>query len=273
MVVYPNAKINIGLHITKKKADGFHQIESCFAPIALYDILEVVESSTNTHFSSSGIEIPGSESDNICLKAWRIMHQQYQIPPVNMHLHKQIPIGAGLGGGSADAAFALKAFSSLFKLNLNNEQLTGMAAQLGSDCAFFIENKTSMATGRGELLEKYSLPLSKLNLVLINPGIHIGTAEAYAGIEPLMPEVSLPYLLKQPIEKWKDNVQNDFEKSIFQKYLIIKEVKNELYARGAVYASMSGSGSTVYGIFNNPIPVEIEKAFPGMFCFACHNLE
>lgn len=273
MVVYPNAKINIGLHITRKRTDGFHQIESCFAPIALYDILEIVESDNDPTFCSSGMLIPGSEDDNICLKAWRIMHQHYQIPPVNMHLHKQIPIGAGLGGGSADAAFALKAFSSLFKLNLSNKQLTGLAAQLGSDCAFFIGNTTSMATGRGEILEEYPLSLSKYMLVLINPAIHIGTAEAYAGIEPKIPEVSLHHLLKKPISKWKNMIKNDFEKSIFQKYPLIKEVKNQLYNHGAVYASMSGSGSTVYGLFKNPVPVEIEKNFAGMFCFSCPIIE
>lgn len=265
MIVYPNAKINIGLNIINKRPDGFHNIESCFFPIGLSDILEIIESNSGNSFQSTGIPIPGRPEDNLCLKAWRLLNQDYKVPFVKMHLHKQIPIGAGIGGGSADGAFALKTIAELFKLNLSIGQLEKYAAKLGSDCAFFIKNKPAYAEGRGEILTELNIDLSSLQIVLMNPGIHIGTSEAYSGIYPKEPTAKLSDLIKNPIEDWQTTVSNDFESGICLNHHIIKDSKNILIDAGAIYAAMSGSGSSVFGIFRKTQTKELQKAFPDMF--------
>jgi 4-diphosphocytidyl-2-C-methyl-D-erythritol kinase len=267
MIVYPNAKINIGLNILNKRADGFHNIESCFFPIKLCDILEIVESNSKTQFHSSGIPIPGDSNNNLCVEAWRILHKNFQIPAVEMHLHKQIPIGAGVGGGSADGAFALKAIAELFNLKLSVKELENYAAQLGSDCAFFIQNTPAFAEGRGELLTEIILNLDSYKLVLINPGIHISTAEAYGGVTPKIPEIKLPRLIREKISEWQGKILNDFEQGVCLKHPEIAEIKRTLIEKGAIYASMSGSGSTVYGIFDSKTYLDLQGEFAGLFCW------
>ncbi|MCB0402729.1 MAG: 4-(cytidine 5'-diphospho)-2-C-methyl-D-erythritol kinase [Flavobacteriales bacterium] len=249
MLVFPNAKINIGLHVTEKRADGFHNIESIFYPVMqLFDALEIVQSNRLT-FQSTGIPIPGNEEDNLCLKAFKLLHADYNIPPVSIHLHKVIPIGAGLGGGSADAAFAIKALNDLFELGLTVEQMQNYARKLGSDCAFFIENKPVFAYNKGDEFEAVDLDLSGYSIRIEYPGIHISTAEAYGGIKPDFSKHQLKELIREDPRHWKQHIRNDFEKSVFPNHPEIEALKTKLYGDGAIYASMTGSGSAVFGIF------------------------
>ncbi|MCW8897690.1 MAG: 4-(cytidine 5'-diphospho)-2-C-methyl-D-erythritol kinase [Flavobacteriales bacterium] len=253
MIVFPNAKINIGLNVVEKRPDGFHNIESVFYPIFhLKDILEIIlnTQSDKVLFSSSGIEIPGNKNENLCVKAYQLLKTDFDIPSVKIHLHKVIPIGAGLGGGSSDAAFTLKLLNTLFTLNLSEEKLITYAQKLGSDCAFFIKNKPVYAYNKGDDFTDYDLNLEDYKIEVLFPNIHVSTKEAYDGIQVRKSEIDLRNQLQLPIEQWKNVVKNDFEKSIFSKYKAIKEVKASLYNQGAVYASMTGSGSAVYGIFN-----------------------
>jgi 4-diphosphocytidyl-2-C-methyl-D-erythritol kinase len=260
MVVFPNAKINIGLNITKKGADGFHSISSCFYPVGWSDALEILPAD-GLSFQSSGIPIPGASTSNLCLRAYGVLAQDHALPPVSIHLLKAIPIGAGLGGGSADGAFTIKALNDLFSIGLSVEQQQHYARQLGSDCAFFIENTPMYCYDRGDQFENISLRLSGQWIVLVNPGLHISTAEAYGGVKPKVPATDLRELLQQPIEQWRDTVVNDFEEGLFVKYPVLDQYKQKLYSLGAQYASMSGSGSTLYGIF--PQKVELSNNFEG----------
>lgn len=251
MVVFPNAKINVGLNIVEKRPDGFHNIESIFYPInELHDVLEIIENDS-LEFSSSGIEIPGSLYDNLCLKAYELVKLDFNIPSVKIHLHKVIPIGAGLGGGSADAAFTIKAINELFELNLSTNEMENYARKLGSDCAFFIENKPVYAFNKGDEFENIDLDLSKYKIKIEYPDIHISTAEAYAGIKPQLSNENLKTLIERPINNWKDIIKNDFEKSIFPNHPEIEKLKIKMYQNGAKFASMTGSGSAVFGIFKN----------------------
>ena len=254
MVVFPNAKINLGLNILEKRPDGFHNLVSCFYPVGWTDALEILPAQELV-FEASGIAIPGEASTNLCLKAYRLLAQEHNLPPVSIHLLKAVPIGAGLGGGSADAAFTIKALNEFFFLNLSVEKQQDYARTLGSDCAFFIENKPMYCFGKGDQFEDIDLRLTGKWIVLVNPGLHISTAEAYAGITPRKPDTDLRSLLRQPLDKWKGQVINDFEESLFSKYSILAEYKQLLYDLGARYASMSGSGSTLYGIFDAPLNV------------------
>lgn len=247
MVVFPNAKINIGLAVTEKRADGYHNIETVFYPVKVYDALEVIESPVSG-FSSSGIAVPGDDN-NLCLKAWSLLRDRYQLPPVKIHLHKNIPVGAGLGGGSADAAFTLKLLNRFFKLGLSEDELETLARQLGSDCAFFIRNEPAFAFGKGDEFGAVALDLSDYYLALVMPPVQVPTAEAYQGTNPEKPANSLQILINTPVDQWKHTISNDFEKSIFSRFPLIASVKEELYRQGALYASMSGSGAAVYGIF------------------------
>lgn len=249
MVVFPNAKINIGLNVTEKRENGFHDIESVFYPVMdLYDVLEIIKSDELT-FVSTGIEIPGDLHSNLCVKAYHLIKADFDIPFVKIHLHKVIPIGAGLGGGSADAAFMLKALNELFVLGLTNTQLIKYAQQLGSDCTFFIENKTAYAFNKGDDLEAFELDLSAYKIKIEYPNIHIATAEAYAGIIPKQSETNLKQLIQEPIAKWQKSIENDFETSVFPNHPSIKALKERMIADGALYASMTGSGSAVFGVF------------------------
>jgi 4-diphosphocytidyl-2-C-methyl-D-erythritol kinase len=247
MIVYPNAKINIGLNVLNKKTNGYHELSSIFYPVnELCDMLEILPSKSFS-FSSSGITIPGN--NNICVKAFELLQADFEIGNVTMHLHKQIPIGAGLGGGSADGAFALKAFNELFKLEISIVDLEFYALKLGADCPFFIENHPKYVTGIGEQMRSINLDLSAYKLKFIFSELHISTVDAYSEIIPNIPESDLLHLINEPIENWKSIVKNDFEISAFAKYPRLQNIKEKLYADGAIYASMTGSGSVIYGVF------------------------
>ena len=249
MVTFPNAKINIGLNIVGKRSDGFHDIASCFYPVGWADALEVLHAE-KLSFTSSGLPIIGSADSNLCLKAYRLLAQDFTLPLVSIHLLKAVPIGAGLGGGSADAAFTIKTLNQLCSLALSTEQQQNYARSLGSDCAFFIENKPMYCFGKGDNFEEIPLRLTGKWIMLVNPGLHISTAEAYAGVAPQTPAEDLRELLQRPIGQWRDFVVNDFENSLFKKHSVLPQIKEKLYDLGAQYASMSGSGSTLYGIFD-----------------------
>ena len=253
MIIFPNAKVNFGLNIISKRADGFHNIESVFVPVEIKDALEFIHSES-LEFTTSGLTIPGNSNDNLILKAYKLIKSKYEIPFLKIHLHKVIPMGAGLGGGSADAAFFLNGLNNYFKLNIPENELLQFASQLGSDCAFFIKNNISLATEKGEILNPISLDLSSYKICIIHPGIHVNTAWAYSKIIPKSPQKSVSEILKQPIETWKNELINDFEKPVFENHPEIELLKNEFYKNGAIYASMSGSGSAVFGIFKNEIP-------------------
>ena len=253
MIVFPNAKINLGLRIVRKRADGYHDLETCLVPVGWQDMLEVIEGDAFS-FQTSGLPIPGKAEDNLCVRAYRLLQQQFSLPPVQVHLHKLIPMGAGLGGGSADASFMLTMLNELFGLSLDTAALENYAARLGSDCPFFIQNQPRMAYGTGTTLEDVAINLSGKHIVLVYPNIAVTTAEAYADILPQAPDSSLKELLETlPTTDWKDQVINDFEKSLFLKYPVLADIKEELYQTGAFYASMSGSGSALYGLFERPI--------------------
>ena len=258
MLTFPNAKINIGLHIVSKRSDGFHNIESCFYPIDWTDALEIVPA-YDFSFQSSGLPIPGSQQDNLCKKAYDLISADHTISQVEMHLLKSIPIGAGLGGGSADAAFTIKAINELFDLKMSISEQLNYARQLGSDCAFFIENKPLYCFNKGDEFEPIHLNLEGKFIYLVNPGLHISTQEAYAGIVPRSSSTDLRTLLEKPIADWKNHIFNHFEETIFPQHPAIANLKQELYTQGALYASMTGTGSTVYGIFSEE--VELSQQF------------
>lgn len=255
MLSFSNAKINLGLNVTSKRADGYHNIESVFYPISWSDILEVVPSDTFS-FTSSGLEIPGKFENNLVIKAYKLLEEENLIPSeksVSIYLHKILPMGAGIGGGSSNAAFALKLINSTLNLNLTSNQLENYAEKIGSDCPFFIQNKPKFCYGKGTEFKDIDISLKGKYITLINPEIHISTQEAYSGIIPSKPEKSIQEIINMPIDSWKDVLINDFEASVSRKHTIITEIKDMLYEKGALYASMTGSGSTIYGIWNeNP---------------------
>jgi 4-diphosphocytidyl-2-C-methyl-D-erythritol kinase len=270
MISFPNAKINLGLQVTQKRSDGYHNLETVFYPVALNDALEIVETrhaTTETRHATSlpqcsfsGIIIDAPLEKNLVVKAYRLLQKDFDLPMIDMHLHKNIPSGAGLGGGSADAAFMLKMLNEMFALDISDEKLEEYAAALGADCAFFIKNKPVLASGIGNVFKKIEVDLSPYYIVIVKPPVFVSTAAAFAGITPKMPEISLTDILQEPIEKWKDTLVNDFEQSVFAQFPAIADVKTELYKQGAVYAAMSGSGSAVYGLFKEK--TVCEKVFP-----------
>ena len=251
MVTFPPCKINLGLSVLSKRADGYHNLETCFYPVPCVDVLEVIPSNSFT-FSSTGNVIPGPPEQNLCIKAYLLLKQDFDLAPVQIHLHKIIPAGAGLGGGSSDAANTLRLLNEIFGLKLAQAKLMEYAARLGSDCSFFVQDKPMIGTGRGEVLSEIELSLKEKFLILITPGVHISTGDAFAGIVPRQSTHSLRDILTQfPIEDWKHRLRNDFEDSVFKKYPAIKLIKEKLYSLGAIYSSMSGSGSAVFGIFES----------------------
>lgn len=255
MVVFPNCKINLGLHITSKRADGFHNLETVFYPLPWQDALEAIRGKENS-LSTSGFLVPGNTADNICLKAIGLLKKDFpQIDFLRVHLHKTIPMGAGLGGGSANGAFMLHLLNRLFHLKLTDNQLLAYSLQLGSDCPFFIINQPCFAMGRGENLQPFALNLSNYSFLVVHPGIHVNTGWAFTQITPATPTLSLQEIIKQPPVTWKDQLVNDFEKPVFKEYPAIADLKQLLYNKGAIYAAMSGSGSSVFGIFDrNQLP-------------------
>ena len=261
MILFPNCKINIGLHVVRRREDGYRDIETLFYPVSFQDALEIIPltSSETTLFSHSGLDIPGDPSSNSCLKAYHILKNDYpSLPPVKIHLHKVIPTGAGLGGGSADASFTLIALNKKFQLGISDSKLIEYAARIGSDCPFFISNKPCIATGRGEIIEPYSLDLSRYKIVLIYPNIHIDTKTAYGYVRSFSDRPGIKELLEMPITKWKDNLKNDFEQPLFDRYPELKKIKNKLYEKGALYASLSGSGSALYALFTYSPDLNLE---------------
>lgn len=250
MIFFPPAKINLGLYVHRKRADGFHEIETCMVSIPFTDILEIIPADAFV-FHQTGLVVDADPESNLCVRAFRLMQSTFGIPNVYMHLRKQIPMGAGMGGGSADAAYVLLGLNQLFSLNCPVEKLQELAGQLGSDCPFFILNLPQLATGRGEILSPIEVSLAGYWITFIHPGIHVSTKEAYAGIQFVNNvRPAIESIVSQPIQKWKDLLVNDFERSIFPSHPELEEIKNQLYQEGAVYAAMSGSGSTLFGIYD-----------------------
>jgi 4-diphosphocytidyl-2-C-methyl-D-erythritol kinase len=259
MVAFPPCKINLGLNILRKRQDGYHDIETCFYAVPWTDILEIIMSD-QLAFVSTGSIIPGNPEDNLCLRAYHLLKTDFNISPVSIHLHKIIPTGAGLGGGSSDAAYTLRLLNEIFNLGLSVDKLFHYASQLGSDCAFFVQDRPMMGSGRGEILSTLNLNLQGKFLAIVKPDIHVSTVHAYADVKVGLPENNLQDILEhRDLAQWKSLLKNEFEESVFQRYAVIKKIKEELYSLGAVYASMSGSGSSLFGIFETE--VEIKEKF------------
>lgn len=272
MITFPNAKINLGLDIVEKRPDGYHNLETVFYPIPLCDILEITPvtkpNAPDYTFTMYNAVFEGSNDDNLVIKAYKALAADHKLHKVEISLYKHIPTGAGLGGGSADAAFALKMLNEIARLGLTAGELRGYASRIGADCAFFIDNTPAYATGIGDILEPTVCNISGHYLVLVKPEVHISTKDAYSLVTPQKPQEPLTEIAQRPIHEWKDAMKNDFEKSIFAKHPDMKKVKEELYSLGAVYASMSGSGSSFFGIFKEEQDIEkIKTLFPGMFCW------
>ena len=268
MICFPNAKINLGLRIIEKRPDGYHNLETVFYPIGLKDALESVPNTNSTNYSLSVNDLnetdkAGDLENNLVTKAFRLIQSKYSLQSADFFLHKAIPTGAGLGGGSSDAAFTLKLINETNRLGLTETELEGISAHLGADCAFFIKNKPIFASGIGTVFENIALSLKGYYLILVKPNIHVSTAEAYSLVHPARPELSLKNVLTNPVSTWKDTVVNDFEASVFERYPQIRDIKEQMYLNGAVYASMSGSGSSVFGIFTEP--VDLRQYFKACF--------
>lgn len=248
MILFPQAKINLGLNVLYKREDGYHEMETCMKSVPMSDVLEILESNT-FQFVQTGISIPDSQENNLCVKAYKLLKEDFDLPAVFMHLRKEIPMGAGLGGGSSDAASALIGLNKLFDLGITDTELEKYAARLGSDCPFFIKGKSQLANGRGEILEPFDLDLSEYFIKLVYPSLHISTQEAYSHVQVNENQKSICEILKTPIETWRNELQNSFERGEFETYPVLAKIKHDLYNEGALYASLSGSGSTLYGIF------------------------
>lgn len=262
MIIFPNCKINLGLSVVSKRDDGYHNIETLFYPIPFYDVLEVINdnqpSNQEVQLSTSGKIIQGEEEKNLCIKAYRLLKKDFpEIPAISIHLHKNIPMGAGLGGGSSDGAYMIKLLNEKFNLGLDSIKMKSYALQLGSDCPFFIDNKPAFAEGRGEILHEVDIDLSGYGIILINPGIHVSTADAFRNISPSTPVHPYSAVTNTPLNQWRNTLFNDFEKTVFDLHPAIRQIKEKLYTVGASYASMTGTGSTVYGIFEGTIPENI----------------
>lgn len=265
MITFPNAKINLGLNIISKRPDNYHNLETIFYPVDLQDALEVVDAQDETgcNLHISGLKIDGDPQKNLVVKAYNFLKERFPLPPVDVYLHKVIPFGAGLGGGSSDAAFMLRLLRDKYTLPLTDNELMIIASRLGADCPFFLLNKPVLAGGIGNEFSPVRLSLKDYFLVLVKPDILVSTAEAYSLVKPVRPEISLSDIIEKPVEEWKKLMVNDFEQSVFSRYPEIEAIKNVLYESGAVYASMSGSGSSVYGLFTKS--VDLSEKFSGCF--------
>lgn len=257
MILFPPAKINLGLRVLLRREDGFHEIDSCMVAIPFFDVLEITPSDSFS-FIHSGLEINGDEANNLVVKAYNLVASKFNIPPVYIHLQKHIPMGAGLGGGSADATYTILGLNQLFKLNLTTTEIQVLASQLGSDCPFFVSSNPQIASGRGEKLTPFSLNLEHLYLKIVNPAIHVSTQEAFSNVVFSGNEKSVKEVLNQPISTWNSELKNDFESSVFLKHPQLGDIKSKLYQEGAIYASMTGSGSTLFAIYES----EPKSTFP-----------
>lgn len=267
MITFPNAKINLGLNIVEKRPDGYHNLETIFYPVHIEDALEVVGrkgENNECNFHISGIAVEGSLEDNLVIKAYRLLREKHELPSIDIYLHKHIPSGAGLGGGSSDAAFMLKILNEKYNLGNSDEQLENYAALLGADCSFFIKNKPIFAGGIGNVFEPIKIELKNYYIAIIKPDIFVSTREAFSLIMPQSPQISLKDIVQMPVEKWKGLMINDFEKSVLANHPEIKSIKSKLYDKGAIYASMSGSGSSVFGIYKEK-PVIKQEDFTNCF--------
>jgi 4-diphosphocytidyl-2-C-methyl-D-erythritol kinase len=268
MLSFPNAKINLGLNIISKRADGFHNIETIFYPLSLCDVLEIVPSPDyKFHFSASGIPIDGKQENNLCIKAYNLLKNQFQLPSVHIFLHKVIPSGAGLGGGSSDAASMLLMLNTMFALGIEQPQLIKFAAELGSDCAFFIRNEPLFAYKRGDVFKKTDISLSGYSVIIVKPTFSVNTAFAYSLVENITKKTSLLEIISHPVETWKGELTNDFENIIFGKHPELELIKHKLYKAGAIYSALSGSGSAIFGVFRST-PDHPERMFPDCFVWS-----
>jgi 4-diphosphocytidyl-2-C-methyl-D-erythritol kinase len=259
MISFPNAKINLGLNVVEKRSDGYHNLETVFYPIGLADALEFVESKEFS-ITVTGIEIDGNPEKNLVVRAYYLLKKDFDLPPIKIHLHKAIPFGAGLGGGSSDGAFMLKMLNTHFLLGLNTDRLEAYASQLGADCPFFIQNKPAFATGIGDHLLPVNVELNGFKIIVVKPPFSVPTGEAYKNIIPRNPVISPGDAIHLPAREWRDVLKNDFEEPVFKLYPEIEQVKEQLYKAGATYASMSGSGSAIFGLF--PVLQAIPDIFP-----------
>lgn len=272
MITFPNVKINLGLSITEKRPDGYHNLETVFYPVALEDALEIRTSSATAPdrkftLHQHGLEIAGKPEDNLVAKAYQLLDEEFNLPPIDIHLYKHIPSGAGLGGGSSDAAFMLKLLNEHFHLNLPDNQLEEYAATLGADCAFFIRNKPTFAEGIGNIFSPIELSLSGYGIMIVKPDIFVSTREAFSNIHPHRPEHPIKEVIQRPVSEWKETLINDFEASVFPLHPAIEAIKQELYNQGAAYASMSGSGSSVFGLFAPEASLPEINWGANVFCF------
>lgn len=270
MIRFPNAKINLGLNIVRKRDDGYHDLETVFYPLDIKDALEILpaenggSTTEGVELHTSGLEVDGQARDNICVKAWRLLKSDFpELPSIRLYLHKAIPMGAGLGGGSSDGAVALEMIADMFSLPVDSERLAAYSLRLGSDCPFFLLNRPAYGTGRGEMLVPLTLDLSGHRIMLVHPGIHVSTAQAFGGVMPAEPELNVRDVVSQPIGNWRGLLVNDFERTVFAAHPEIADIKQTLYEAGAVYASMSGSGSSVFGLF--PRGTEPSIPFPARY--------
>lgn len=275
MITFPNCKINLGLDVVSKRADGYHNLETIFYPLPLTDVLEItVEDEPDAPdytFEMYNASFNCNSEENLVVKAYKILASEYQLPKVKMSLFKHIPTGAGLGGGSSDAAFALKMLNEIAHLSLTDEQLEEYAARLGADCAFFIKNRPAFAQGIGNILSPIECSLKGYHIVVVKPELHISTKEAYSFVRPSQPMVSLLDIAPRPVNMWRSSMKNDFEVSAFAIHPEMQQIKEKLYSLGAFYASMSGSGSAFYGIFEKEISKEqLKEIFPGNFIWQCN---
>lgn len=278
MIAYPCCKINLGLNIVNKRKDGYHNLETIFYPVPLHDVIEINKmhedfpSMLNCDIKVTGTYLNNcDDKDNLVVKAYNLLAKRFYLPRIHVHLYKQIPSQAGLGGGSADAAYMIKMLNEHFHLKINNDEMQQLATKLGADCAFFINAKAAFATGIGNELTPIKTEINALKgcyLTLIKPDIAISTAEAYSNIKPQQPKKCCKDIISQPISTWKEELKNDFEEPLFTKYTELKDIKKRLYEEGALYVQMSGSGSTIFGIFDKK-PKNVEQIFKGNFIYNC----
>ena len=268
MLTFPNAKINIGLQVTERRPDGYHNLDTVFYPIPIHDALEVIVAEGADYdccLHISGITIEGNPDNNLVVRAYRLLAADYTLPSVDIYLHKHIPTGAGLGGGSSDASYMLRLLNEMFELGISTEQLEAYAAQLGADCPFFITGIPVYATGIGNEFHPIDIDLSGLYLVVVKPDVFVSTKEAYSMVKPEKPAVTLDKKIIRPISEWKETISNDFEKGIFALHPELADIKTKLYDLGAKYAAMSGSGSALFGLFDAPTE-DLDQHFPDCFC-------